>query len=56
LAVDGAGKPLAVYSPHAHVREAFAKDGFAVFPGEAEAMHALQAFALHRSPAEVALG
>jgi acyl-CoA synthetase (NDP forming) len=56
LAVDGARKPLAVYSPHAHVREAFAKDGFAVFPGEAEAMQALQAFALHRSPAEVALG
>jgi acyl-CoA synthetase (AMP-forming)/AMP-acid ligase II/acyl-CoA synthetase (NDP forming) len=48
--VDGVGKPLAVYSPHAHVREAFARSGFAVFPGEAEAMQALQAFALHRGP------
>jgi acyl-CoA synthetase (NDP forming) len=46
--MDGAAKPLAVYSPHAHVRAAFAQAGFAVFAGEAEAMQALQAFALHR--------
>ncbi|MDQ0573082.1 acyl-CoA synthetase (AMP-forming)/AMP-acid ligase II/acyl-CoA synthetase (NDP forming) [Variovorax paradoxus] len=52
--VDGAGKPLAVYSPHAHVREAFAQASFAVFPGEAEAMQALQAFALHRSQSATA--
>jgi hypothetical protein len=53
-AMEAAAKPLVVYSPHAHVREAFARGGFAVFSAEAQAMEALQAFAAHRAllPAE----
>lgn len=47
-AMEAAAKPLAVYSPHAHVREAFALGGFAVFPGEAQALDALRGFAAHR--------
>jgi acyl-CoA synthetase (AMP-forming)/AMP-acid ligase II/acyl-CoA synthetase (NDP forming) len=48
-AMEAAAKPLAIYSPHAHVREAFALGGFAVFPGEAQAMEALQGFVAHRA-------
>ncbi|MEP6719818.1 MAG: AMP-binding protein [Variovorax sp.] len=48
-AMEASAKPVAVYSPHAHVREAFARGGFAVFPGEAQAIGALQAFAAHRT-------
>jgi acyl-CoA synthetase (NDP forming) len=47
-AMEATAKPLVFYSPHAHVREAFALGGFAVFTGEAQAMDALQGFVAHR--------
>ncbi|VTU21522.1 Long-chain-fatty-acid--CoA ligase [Variovorax sp. PBL-H6] len=46
-AMEATAKPVIVYSPHAHVREAFALGGFAVFTGEAQAMQALRGFAAH---------
>jgi len=49
VAMEAAAKPMVVYSPHAHVREAFALGGFAVFTGEAQAMDALQGYTAHRS-------
>jgi acyl-CoA synthetase (NDP forming) len=41
------GKPVVFYSPHQHVREAFARGGLAVFPGEAAAIEALRDFHSH---------
>ncbi|WP_431121060.1 AMP-binding protein [Variovorax paradoxus] len=41
------GKPVVFYSPHPHVREAFARGGLAVFPGEAAAIEALRDFHTH---------
>jgi len=35
---QASGKPLWVYSPHAHVRQAFSEQGLPVFAGEAEAL------------------
>jgi acyl-CoA synthetase (NDP forming) len=42
------GRPLAFFSPHPHVRDAFAQAGIAVFNHEAEALVALQSFIAHR--------
>jgi acyl-CoA synthetase (NDP forming) len=42
------GRPLAVHSPHAQVRAAFAREGCAVYGHEAEALQALAAHATHR--------
>jgi acyl-CoA synthetase (NDP forming) len=41
-------RPLAVFSPHRPVRDAFAQAGIAVFTHEAEALAALQSFIVHR--------
>jgi len=41
------GRPLVFYSPHAHVRDAFARESLAVFPNEAEALGAVQGFVAH---------
>ncbi|MBL0730669.1 CoA-binding protein [Piscinibacter sp. HJYY11] len=52
-----AGRPLALYSPHAHVRATFAREGVAVYTHEAEALQALAEHAAHRralQPAGVA--
>jgi hypothetical protein len=43
------GRPLAVFSPHPHVRDAFARAGVAVFNHESEALAALQSFIAHGS-------
>ncbi|MFL6664202.1 MAG: CoA-binding protein [Rhizobacter sp.] len=43
------GRPLAVFSPHPQVREAFARAGVAVFTHEAEALAAIQGLAAHRA-------
>ncbi|MGE3693453.1 MAG: hypothetical protein AB7F98_18910, partial [Novosphingobium sp.] len=48
-AAERMGKPLAVYSPHAHVRDVFATSGHAVFRTEAEALEALTGFLDHRA-------
>jgi len=45
------GRPLVVFSPHPHVREAFAQAGVAVFRHEVEALVALEAFLAHRGAA-----
>jgi acyl-CoA synthetase (NDP forming) len=42
-------RPLAVFSPHRQVRDAFAEAGVAVFTHEAEALTALQSFITHRA-------
>ena len=42
-------RPLAVFSPHRPVRDAFAQAGIAVFTHEAEALAALHSFIAHRS-------
>jgi len=44
---QASGKPLWVYSPHAHVRRAFSEQGLPVFAGEAEALHEIAASAQH---------
>jgi acyl-CoA synthetase (NDP forming) len=43
------GRPMVLYSPHGHVREAFAREGLAVFANEGEALVAVQGFVAHRS-------
>ena len=42
-------RPLAVFSPHRHVRDAFAQAGVAVFSQESQALAAVQAFFAHRA-------
>jgi acyl-CoA synthetase (NDP forming) len=46
------GKPLVVYSPHARVREAFARGGMAVFASEASALQALHDYHAHVNSGE----
>ena len=41
------GRPLAVFSPHPQVRDAFAQAGIAVFRNESEALAAIQSFIAH---------
>jgi len=48
-AADRTGKPLAVYSPHAHVRDEFSTRGHAVFRTEADALEALSGFFGHQA-------
>jgi acyl-CoA synthetase (NDP forming) len=47
-AMAHSGRPLAVFSPHPHVRDAFTQAGVAVFNHESEALVALQSFIAHR--------
>lgn len=47
LAQRDTGKPVVVYSPHSHVRDAFASGGLAVFEGESAALLALRDFHIH---------
>ena len=47
-AMVACGRPLACFSPHSHVRDAFAQAGVAVFNHESEALASLQSFIAHR--------
>jgi len=47
-AANATRKPIAVYSPHVHVRNLFASNGLAVYSSESEALQALQRFVSHR--------